>query len=53
MAVVSDFDHLTLPQKLQYWAQERPQNIALRQKDFGIWSPITWQAYELGPVTSA
>lgn len=46
MALVNDFDHLTLPRKLQHWARERPQDIALRQKDFGIWSPITWQNYE-------
>ncbi|MBM3363007.1 MAG: long-chain fatty acid--CoA ligase [Betaproteobacteria bacterium] len=43
---MNDFDHLTLPHKLQHWARERPQGIALRQKDFGIWSPITWQHYE-------
>lgn len=43
---MSDFDHLTLPRKLQHWARERPQGVALRQKDFGIWSPITWRDYE-------
>ncbi len=46
MAIVSDFTHLTLPQKLQHWARLRPQEVALRQKDFGIWSPITWSDYE-------
>lgn len=43
---MNDFDHLTLPRKLQHWARERPQDVALRQKDFGIWSPITWRDYE-------
>ena len=43
---MSDFTHLTLPQKLQHWARLRPQDVALRQKDFGIWSPITWSDYE-------
>jgi long-chain acyl-CoA synthetase len=43
---MSDFTHLTLPQKLQHWAQQRPHDVALRQKDFGIWGPITWAEYE-------
>ena len=43
---MSEFTHLTLPQKLQHWAQQRPHDVALRQKDFGIWGPITWQDYE-------
>ena len=43
---MSEFTHLTLPQKLQHWAQQRPHEVALRQKDFGIWGPITWQDYE-------
>ena len=38
---MSEFTHLTLPQKLQHWAQQRPNDVALRQKDFGIWGPIT------------
>ena len=43
---MSDFTHLPLPQKLQHWAQQRPNDVALRQKDFGIWGPITWSEYE-------
>jgi long-chain acyl-CoA synthetase len=43
---LTDFEHLTLAQKLQHWARVRPGDIALRQKDFGIWSPITWRQYE-------
>jgi long-chain acyl-CoA synthetase len=38
---MSEFTHLTLPQKLQHWAQQRPNAVALRQKDFGIWGPST------------
>jgi long-chain acyl-CoA synthetase len=38
--------HLTLPQKLQRWAKQCPNEVALRQKEFGIWSPITWREYE-------
>ena len=38
--------HLTLPQKLRYWAEHLPQQAALRQKDFGIWEPYTWAEYE-------
>lgn len=43
---MSEFTHLTLPQKLQHWAQQRPNDVALRQKDFGIWGPISWSEYE-------
>lgn len=36
---------LTLPQMLCKQAQDQPQAIALRQKDFGIWQPLSWEAY--------
>lgn len=36
---------MTLPQRLAYWAQQRPGGIALRQKDFGVWNTVTWQEY--------
>lgn len=36
---------LTLPQMLRKQAQDQPQAIALRQKDFGIWQPLSWEAY--------
>jgi long-chain acyl-CoA synthetase len=38
--------HFTLPQKLRYWAEHLPREVALRQKDFGIWEPCTWAGYE-------
>jgi long-chain acyl-CoA synthetase len=38
--------HFTLPQKLRYWAEHLPHEVALRQKDFGIWEPYTWAEYE-------
>ena len=38
--------HLTLPNKLRFWARERAHEVALRQKDFGIWRPCTWADYE-------
>ena len=37
--------HLTLPQKLAYWAKTRPDAVALRQKEFGIWGPVSWREY--------
>jgi len=37
--------HLTLPHKLLHWASACPDAVALRQKDFGIWAPITWREY--------
>lgn len=36
----------TLPQMLREHALRRPQAVALRQKDYGIWSPVTWADYE-------
>jgi long-chain acyl-CoA synthetase len=39
-------DGLTLPQQLRHWASARPDEVALRQKDFGIWEPVTWAQYE-------
>jgi len=36
---------MTLPQMLRRQARERPQCIAVRQKDYGIWNPITWESY--------
>ena len=41
-----DLDRLTLPQQLRHWAATRPDAVALRQKDFGIWEPVTWAGYE-------
>lgn len=38
--------HATLPNKLRFWARERADEVALRQKDFGIWEPYTWRLYE-------
>ncbi len=38
-------DSMTLPQLLRDNAQRMPDRIALRQKDFGIWQPITWAEY--------
>ena len=36
---------LTLPQMLREQARLRPQRIAIRQKDFGIWHPLDWAGY--------
>jgi long-chain acyl-CoA synthetase len=36
---------LTLPQMLRERAGASADAIAIRQKDFGIWSPITWPDY--------
>jgi len=38
-------DTMTLPQLLRDNARRMPGRIALRQKDFGIWQPITWADY--------
>ncbi|WP_447989932.1 AMP-dependent synthetase/ligase [Achromobacter spanius] len=36
---------LTLPQMLREQARRQPSAIAIRQKDFGIWKPLTWAGY--------
>ena len=33
---------LTLPQALRHQAQHAGERVAMRQKRFGIWKPITW-----------
>ncbi|MDG9969993.1 AMP-binding protein [Achromobacter mucicolens] len=36
---------LTLPQMLREQARRQPSAVAIRQKDFGIWKPLTWDQY--------
>ncbi|HEV7575229.1 MAG TPA: AMP-binding protein [Caldimonas sp.] len=36
---------LPLPQQLLHWAKVRPDAVALRQKQFGVWQPVTWSEY--------
>jgi long-chain acyl-CoA synthetase len=36
---------LTMPQMLRRQAQQRGDQVAIRQKDFGIWQPISWADY--------
>ncbi|MGA0595889.1 AMP-dependent synthetase/ligase [Enterovirga sp. CN4-39] len=37
---------LTLPQMLRQNARTMPDRLALRQKDFGLWQPVTWAEYD-------
>ena len=39
-------DEMALPQQLQYWAREKPEGVALRQKEHGVWKPVTWAQYD-------
>ncbi len=39
-------DIRTLPVLLQYYSRTKPQEIAIRQKKFGIWNEINWKNYE-------
>ena len=36
---------LTLPQMLREQARHRSDLVAIRQKEHGIWKPLTWSAY--------
>ena len=42
---LGDDEIQTLPRLLLHHATEYPDEIALRQKDFGIWRSITWKQY--------
>src|SRR5690606_12646946 len=35
----------TLPGRVAQWARERPDEVAIRHKDMGIWKEITWAGY--------
>lgn len=39
------FPEFTLPQMLRENARHHPDRVAIRQKEFGIWNPSTWQRY--------
>ena len=45
MAETMNLPELTLPQMLRQRAQRDTQRVAIRQKDFGIWKPVTWAQY--------
>ncbi len=36
---------LTLPQLLMHWAENIPDELAIREKDLGIWNRVTWAEY--------
>ena len=40
-----DLKDLPLPQQLLHWATVRPGFVALRQKQYGVWDPVTWKQY--------
>ena len=40
-----DPKNLPLPQQLLHWAKTRPAGVALRQKQFGVWRPVSWAEY--------
>ncbi|SFC52503.1 long-chain acyl-CoA synthetase [Polaromonas sp. OV174] len=46
MSELVDIGTLTLPKQLRHWASTRASSVALRQKDYGIWEPVTWAEYE-------
>ncbi len=36
---------LVLPQQLLQWARTQPNATALRQKEHGVWKPVSWSQY--------
>jgi len=45
-AMHDDLKSLPLPDQLRYWAARCPDDTALRQKAFGVWSTVSWAEYE-------
>ncbi len=36
---------VSLPGLLRYWAEQHPDRLAFREKDFGVWNPLTFREY--------
>jgi long-chain acyl-CoA synthetase len=45
MTASQDITLWPLPQQLQHWAAQRPNETALRQKKYGIWRTVSWSEY--------
>ena len=45
MSAATALPEQTLPQMLRQQASRHGARIAIRQKDFGIWKPLTWAGY--------
>ena len=45
MSVSLSLPEKTLPQMLRELARSDADRVAIRQKDFGIWKPVTWARY--------
>ena len=45
MTAIQELDPPTLPGRLGYYAETRPERVALRVKRMGIWQPYTWREY--------
>ena len=41
----ADVGFKTPPAYVREWAQDHPDRVAMREKDFGIWQEITWSRY--------
>ena len=37
--------NITMPQLLMHWADTIPDELAIREKDLGIWNRVTWAQY--------
>ncbi len=35
----------TIPQLLRWRMEQSPDKVALREKEFGLWNPVTWRQY--------
>jgi long-chain acyl-CoA synthetase len=44
-APLADVGFKTPPAYVREWAQDHPDLVAMREKDFGIWQEITWSQY--------
>lgn len=44
--MITSLPEKTLPQMLREQSRTQPDATAIRQKDFGIWRPVSWAEYE-------
>ena len=44
-AELERLSRMTMPQALKYRAETHGEQLALREKDFGVWRRTTWREY--------
>ncbi|MDB5861601.1 MAG: AMP-binding enzyme family protein [Ramlibacter sp.] len=37
---------VTMPNRLRHWARLKPDGVAMREKELGVWKRLSWKQYE-------